>query len=168
MPRCVPALQQLCRMTIRKQILSTKVDHLHLPVRLKEFLKYHDLWLTRDSPQNFNFTRTAFDGTYIWKSLNNKSKCGILLACMNLYEISSNLRRGFFLFTICILLFLKASLSIFMWLFFLAYVFIIWKNVIDYYKNLTRNSKVILIVSSLHLYTCKSWYLVEDKIFSNS
>lgn len=43
MPRCVPALQQLCRMTIRKQILSTKVDHLHLPVRLKEFLKYHDL-----------------------------------------------------------------------------------------------------------------------------
>lgn len=43
MPRCVPALQQLCRMTIRKQIISTKVDHLHLPVRLKEFLKYHDL-----------------------------------------------------------------------------------------------------------------------------
>lgn len=129
MPRCVPALQQLCRMTIRKQILSTKVDHLHLPVRLKEFLKYHDLWFTRDSPKNLNFTHTAFDGTYtcIWKSLNNKSKCGILLACMNLYEISSNLRRGFFLFTICILLLLKASLSIFMWLFFLAYVFIIWK-----------------------------------------
>lgn len=43
MPRCVPALQQLCRVTIRKQVISTKVDHLHLPVRLKEFLKYHNL-----------------------------------------------------------------------------------------------------------------------------
>lgn len=43
MPRLVPSLQQLCRQSIRKQIISTKVDFLHLPVRLKEFLKYHDL-----------------------------------------------------------------------------------------------------------------------------
>ncbi|XP_048733692.2 WD repeat and SOCS box-containing protein 1-like isoform X2 [Ostrea edulis] len=42
-PRCVPGLQQLCRMTVRKKIISKEVDLLCLPVRLKEYLKYHDL-----------------------------------------------------------------------------------------------------------------------------
>lgn len=42
-PSCVPSLQQLCRMTIRKHVISKEVDVLYLPVRLKEYLKYHDL-----------------------------------------------------------------------------------------------------------------------------
>lgn len=39
----VPSLQHLSRMAIRKCLDSTCVDHLHLPIRMKEYLKYHPM-----------------------------------------------------------------------------------------------------------------------------
>ncbi|KAK6190759.1 hypothetical protein SNE40_002553 [Patella caerulea] len=39
-PRKIESLQHLCRLTTRRHLPTTKIDHLHLPLRLKEFLKY--------------------------------------------------------------------------------------------------------------------------------
>ena len=41
-PAKVARLQHLCRMTIRNRIKTGKIDFLHLPFRLKEYLKYHE------------------------------------------------------------------------------------------------------------------------------
>ncbi|KAL5016859.1 hypothetical protein ScPMuIL_006448 [Solemya velum] len=39
-PQRVESLQHIARMSIRRILPSTKVDYLHLPLRLKEFIKY--------------------------------------------------------------------------------------------------------------------------------
>ncbi|XP_074640892.1 WD repeat and SOCS box-containing protein 1-like [Tubulanus polymorphus] len=40
-PMEVESLQHLCRMAVRRILPTPSVDHIHLPMRLKEFLKYH-------------------------------------------------------------------------------------------------------------------------------
>lgn len=41
-PAKISRLQHLCRMTIRSLVKTQRVDFLHLPFRLKEYLKYHE------------------------------------------------------------------------------------------------------------------------------
>ncbi|ESO82429.1 hypothetical protein LOTGIDRAFT_198013 [Lottia gigantea] len=42
-PRKIERLQHLARSTVRKHLPTIKIDHLHLPFRLKEYLKYKDI-----------------------------------------------------------------------------------------------------------------------------
>lgn len=124
MRRCVPALQQLCRVTIRKQVISTKVDHLHLPVRLKEFLKYHDLWFTRDFPKTL-ISLTLYLMIHVYKPKMDFSWMHFVLESVwNPFYFE----REFCLFTFCYCLFLNGkSFFSYVMVFLLAYVFIIWK-----------------------------------------
>ncbi|KAL3856396.1 hypothetical protein ACJMK2_011162 [Sinanodonta woodiana] len=42
-PHEVPTLLHLCRMAIRQNVPSTEVDRLYLPIKIKEYLKYHTI-----------------------------------------------------------------------------------------------------------------------------
>lgn len=121
MPRCVPALQQLCRVTIRKQVISTKVDHLHLPVRLKEFLKYHDLWFTWDFPKTL-ISLTLYLMIHVYKPnmefFLNAFRAWICMKSLLLWE-GNSVYLPFV--TVCSWM---ASLSLVMWWFFYLHMYL--------------------------------------------
>ncbi len=47
----VSSLQHLCRMAIRRVFHSTSIDRLHLPTKLKLYLRYLDIFPPEEHPK---------------------------------------------------------------------------------------------------------------------